>query len=171
MDRAHAAQAATYTATYRVRQPDGTKATSRLAQRPPKFGFEIVQGRQRKLIVFDGKVMHGCLWSGGRWRCATEFEDPTGISSAFPTAVMQYIDSLVQVAGHEFKVGTTRRTVMGAQVDCATFTATMENPPPAQVLCVRKDGVLAYASTSDRQVVELTGFKPSVAAGDLVPPA
>lgn len=47
-------------------------------------------------------------------------------------------------------------------MDCATFRSTIENAPPAQVYCVRKDGVLAYASTIDRQVLELTSFKPSV---------
>jgi len=172
IDRAHAAESATYTATYRVRMADGAKATSRLAQRPPKFGFEIDQGKQRNVVVFDGKLMHGCLLSGSGWRCTkTTFDDTTEVGNSYPGAVLHLIDALTAVVGREVRAGTTSRTVLGARVSCATFTSTMENPPPAQVLCVRRDGVLAYARTADGQVVELTGFKASVDARNLVPPA
>lgn len=58
----------------------------------------------------------------------------------------------------------------GAKVDCATFRSTIENAPPPQVYCIREDGVLAYASTIDGQILELTRFKSSVNASDLAIP-
>ncbi len=58
----------------------------------------------------------------------------------------------------------------GAKVDCATFRSTIENAPPPQVYCIREDGVLAYTSTIDGQILELTRFKSSVNASDLAIP-
>ena len=57
----------------------------------------------------------------------------------------------------------------GTKVDCATFRFTIENAPPPQVYCIREDGV-AYASTIDGQILELTRFKSSVNASDLAIP-
>jgi hypothetical protein len=168
---AHETDDATFTATYRVRLADGKRATTRLAQQPPKFGFHILQRTQRSVVISDGKVMHGCESSGKGWRCAeSSVDDATEIANTYPGAVLHLIDGLIKGIGREIKVGTARRTVMGAKVDCATFRSTIENPPPPQIYCVRKDGVLAYASTLDGQILELTGFKSSVDAADLAIP-
>ena len=169
---AHDSDGATFTATYRVRLPDGKRATTTLAQQPPRFGFHVLVGKQRNVVISDGKVMHGCLSSGKGWRCTeSSLDDPTEVANTYPGAVLHLIDGLVRGSGREVKVGTASRTVDGAKVQCATFTSTIEHAPPPQIYCVRKDGVLAYASTIDGQIVELTGFKPSVAAGDLAVPA
>jgi hypothetical protein len=168
---AHDSDGATFTATYRVRFRDGKRATTMLAQQPPRFGFQVIQGKQRNVVVSDGKVMHGCLSSGKGWRCTqSSIDDPTEVGTAYPGAVLHLIDGLVTGAGREIKLGTATRTVQGAKVDCATFRSTIENAPPAQIYCVRKDGVLAYASTVSGQILELTGFKPTVDAGDLAVP-
>jgi hypothetical protein len=169
---AHEGVDGTYTATYRVRLPGGRNATARLAQDPPKFGFHVDQGKQRNVVVYDGKAMSGCLTSGKGWRCTqvSAPDDPTEVAETYPPAVLHLLDGLVRGAGREVELGTTTRTVEGAKVDCATFTSTIENPPPPQVLCVRKDGVLAYASTVTGQVLELTGFKPAVDANYLAVP-
>jgi hypothetical protein len=169
---AHQGVEGTYTVTYRVRLPGGGNGTTRLAQNPPRFGFHIDQGKQRSVVVYDGKLMNGCLTSGKGWRCtqASGLDDPTEVAETYPAAVLHLIDGLVKGAGREIKMGTTTHTVQGTKVDCATFTSTIENPPPPQVFCVRKDGVLAYASTINGQVLELTGFKPSVDANYLAVP-
>jgi hypothetical protein len=162
---AHRSDGATFTATYRVRLPNGKHATTTLAQQPPKFGFHLVQGSQRNVVVSDGKLVHGCLSSGRGWRCTQSgVDDPSQVGSAYPPAVLQILDGLITGAGREVRLGTARRTVQGARVDCATFTATIQHPPPAQVYCIRRDGVLAYARTVDQQIVEITSFKPSVDA-------
>lgn len=169
---AHQAVDGTFTATYRVRLPNGRKATTMLTQQPPKFGFHIIEGKQRNVVIYDGKVMNGCLTSGKGWHCTqtTSLDDPTEVAETYPAAVLHLIDGLVRGAGREIKIGTTTRTVQGAKVDCATFTSTIENPPPPQVFCIRKDGVLAYASTVNGQILEITGFKSSVDAGLMAVP-
>jgi hypothetical protein len=169
---AHAGVEGTYTVTYRVHLSGGGNATARLAQNPPKFGFHIDQGKQRSVVVYDGKLMSGCMTSGKSWRCTqtSGLDDPTEVANTYPAAVLHLIDGLVKGSGREIKLATTTRTVQGTKVDCATFTSTIENPPPPQVFCVRKDGVIAYASTINGQVLELTGFKPGVAANYLAVP-
>jgi hypothetical protein len=168
---AHGADDATFTATYRVRLPDGSRATTLLAQRPPRFGFHLLQGRQRNVVISDGKVMQGCLSSGSGWRCTqSSVDDPTEVGNAYPGAVLHLIDGLLRGAGREIRIGTATRTVQGVRVSCATFRSTIQNAPPPQVYCVRKDGVLAYASTIDGQILELTGFRSSVDAADLAVP-
>jgi hypothetical protein len=168
---AHDAEGGTFTATYRVQLAGGKRATTRLAQRPPRFGFHIVQGTQRDAVISDGKLMHGCEFSGKGWHCTeSTVDDPTEVANSYPGAVLHLIDGLVKGIGREINVGTARRTVMGAKVDCATFRSTIENAPPPQIYCVRKDGVLAYASTIDGQILELTGFRSSVDAADLAVP-
>ena len=172
LELAHSGDAHTYTATYRVRLSNGKIATTTLAQKPPKFGFHLVQGKNRNVVVSDGKMMRSCQSAGGSWTCAqTGIDDPTEVGNSYPGAVLHLIDGLVKGLGREIKAGTAKRTVQGVRVDCVTFTATIENAPPPQVFCVRKDGVIAYASTVDRQILELTGFKGSVSARDLTPPA
>lgn len=164
LDLAHKSDGASFTATYRVRMPDGKRATSTLAQKPPKFGFHLTNGTQRNVVVSDGTRVTGCLSSGKGWRCSasTADDDATEVGTTYPQAILQLLDGLTALAGREVKLGTTTRTVQGSKVDCATFTANIQHPPSPQVFCIRKDGVLAYARTSDQQVVQLTSFKTSV---------
>ncbi len=172
LQRAHSADRATYTVTYRTTLAGGAKASVRVAQRPPKFRFEQLQGRQRSVAVFDGAVLHGCVAAGSGWRCTqtVSLDDPTLVGNAYPPAVLLFIDGLTPMVNRSLTARITTRTVLGHKVDCATFVPAMRNPPPPSLYCVRPDGVLAYSRTSDGQILELTGFQATVNARDLIPP-
>jgi hypothetical protein len=172
LQRAHSADRATYTVSYRAILAGGAKATVRLAQQPPRFRFEQVKGTQRSLAIFDGRLLHGCLATAAGWRCtqAITLDDPTVVGNAYPPAVLLFIDNLTPLVNRSLRATITTRTVMGHRVDCATYVPVMRNPPPPSVYCVRPDGVLAYSRTSDGQILELTAFRAAVSAGDLTPP-
>jgi hypothetical protein len=176
LKRAHSADRATYTATYRVTLPGGLKlkalATVRVAQRYPKFRYQSTQGKTRSLAVYDGSLLHTCEPVASGWRCAAIdiAGDPSLVSADYPGAVLQYIEGLTAQLSGGLGAKLTSRTVLGHKVDCAAYAPKMRNPPAATLYCVRSDGVLAYSRTSDGQVMELASFSASVSSGDLVVP-
>ncbi len=176
LKRAHKADRATYTASYRVLLPGGLKlrarATVRVAQRYPKFRYQSTQPKTRSLAVFDGSLLHTCQPAGSGWRCASIdiVGDASLVSADYPPAVLQYIEGLTPQLSGGLGAKVTTRTVLGHKVDCAAYVPKMRNPPAATLYCVRPDGVLAYSRTSDGQVMELTSFRSSVSSGDLVVP-
>jgi hypothetical protein len=176
LERAHDAERLTHTATYGVILAGGPtvkgRATVRVVNRAPRFRFELVQGRKRSVSVFDGKLLHACDRVAGRWRCdaADLLDQPSLVGTAFPLAVLEQIDSLRPGLEGGLQATKTTRTVRGHKVDCATYVPRMRFPPPAVEYCVRPDGVLAYARTSDGQVLELTAFRPSANPAELAVP-
>lgn len=163
----------TFSATYTA-DNDGTKTTVTIAQAPPKSNFSSGTSS----IINNGKTTYFCSSSsGGSQQCITE-------SGANPLLGLEdlFSPAVAVAALNEAKSGLVAKA-LGVHLSessgnyagqSATCFSVSEKGKGSGKYCVTKQGILAYATTSNNgsnNYFELTKYSSSPSSSLFTPPA